>query len=127
MERDFPPRWLSPNWVMPLTEYVPYSLRHAAYFSLYAPFILLLIGVILTCSHHAFPMWTRITVITYAVVFRVTIAAAFVVGAIAFCHGIRRRLVEIYAIAFWGCLFNGVFLLLITLSLLVRSSSLAFL
>ena len=118
MDRDFPPHWLVPDWVRPAAVKEPSFLRQAAYFSLYAPFALFLISVIVTYATYSSPAWRHHAMVVYTIIYRVTIVAAFGLGVLAFVGGIKHRCVVIYVCAFWGCLFNGILLTLVVLSFL---------
>jgi hypothetical protein len=117
MDRDFPPPALAPDWVRPVpTKKKPEFLRQAAFFSLYAPFILFFISVIVNGTSSS-PAWHHYATVVFAIVYRVTIVAAFVLGVIGFIGGIKHRCVEIYVCAFWGCFFNGALLTIVILSI----------
>ena len=112
MFRFFRPSSIDPEWVQPIPPEKPFFLQQAAFFSLYAPFILFLISAILGYALQSTFPWYRWVIVVYAIVYHVTIVAAFALGVIGFIGGIRHRCVEIYGCAFWGCFFNGTLLAL---------------
>jgi hypothetical protein len=111
MHNDFPPSSLVPDWVRPAPSKEPsFFLQQSAYFSLYAPFVMLLIGAI---AAFAFPPSWRLNLhLVVSIVALTVFAIGLILGSVAFIGGIKRRWIKVYAYAFWGCLFNGVFLIL---------------
>jgi hypothetical protein len=110
MFRFFQPSSIDPQWVGPAPQKDrPDSLKQAALFSLYAPFVMLLVGAI---AGTAFPfsahlyVWLAVT-ITALVVF----AAGLLLGVVGLVGGIKQRWTEVCVYASWGCLFSGTFLI----------------
>jgi hypothetical protein len=119
MDNNFPPSWLVPQWIRPTPQKEkPFLLHQAALFSLYAPFFLFLVAAILA---YAFAGNSELHAWAFGIfkwVFRSIVGVAFVAGVIAFLGGIKRRIVELYAYAFWGCLFNGILVIFLVVSIL---------
>jgi hypothetical protein len=113
-DRDFPTAALAPDWVHPVVpQQKPFLLQQAAYFSFYVPFILWLVFAIIWYGVPVTSPWHHCVSVVYAVIYDVTIIVALVLGAVALIGGIKCRCIEIYGIAFWGCLFNGTLLVLL--------------
>ena len=98
----------------------PPLLRQAAFFSLYAPFVLLFISALIGYGIPSDSLWHHYAVVVYTIVYRVTIVVAFAFGVVGFIGGIKHRCIEIYVCAFWGCFFNGVLLALLIISFFNR-------
>ena len=126
MDRSFPPRWLVPDWVRLADAKEPFFLQQAAYFSLYAPFVLLLITAIVAYATYASPEWRHFAAVVWIISGPLTFVAGLVLGVMAFIGGVQRRRVMIYVCTFWGCFFNGTLLVLLVLGILAKLSNCCF-